>query len=97
MSSELNFFAKLIEKQELEFGIQPSTIAFQSKQWNINHLDTRTSKLLLTKEGFEIGSTVFSNNESALYFSFYQQGSQRLNILFENFLKYTFKCIKSCV
>ena len=83
-SSELNFFATLNEKQELEFGIQPSTIAFQSKQWKINHLDTRTSKLLLTKEGFEIGSTVFSNNESALHFSFYQHASQRLNILFEN-------------
>ncbi|GIR82115.1 MAG: hypothetical protein CM15mP83_8410 [Flavobacteriaceae bacterium] len=45
--------------------------------------DTRTSKLLLTKEGFEIGHC-FSNNESALHFSFYQQASQRLNILFEN-------------
>ena len=84
LGSELNFFATLNEKQELEFGIQPSTITFQSKQWNINHLDTRTSKLLLTKSGFEIGSTVFSNNESALHFSFYQQASQRLNILFES-------------
>lgn len=84
LDSELNFFATLNEKQELEFGIQPSTIAFQSKQWKINHLDNRTSTVLLTKMGFEIGSTVFSNNESALHFSFYQQDSQRLNILFEN-------------
>ena len=44
----------------------------------------RTSKFLLAKNGFEIGSTVFSNNQSALHFSFYQQASQRLNILFEN-------------
>ncbi len=84
LASDLNFFATLNEKQELEFGIQPSSIAFQSKHWKINHLDTRTSKLLLTKDGFEIGSTVFSNNESALHFSFYQQASQRLNLLFEN-------------
>ena len=84
LSSDLNFYATLNEKQELEFGIQPSTIAFHSKQWKINHFDNRTSKILLAKKGFEIGSTVFSNNESALHFSFYQQASKRLNILFAN-------------
>ena len=83
-NNEVNFYAKLFDNQELEFAIQPSRIAFQGKQWKVNHIDERTSSLRVTPKGVQLDSTVFSNGESALHLSFDQQKTQRFQAFFEN-------------
>ena len=45
LHNEVNFYSTLEDNQELEFGIQPSKISFQGKQWKVNQLDDRTSSL----------------------------------------------------
>ena len=82
--NEVNFYSTLNANQELEFGIQPSKISFQGKQWEVNHLDERTSSLRVSSKGAQLDSTVFSNMESALYLSFDQQKTQRVQAIFEN-------------
>ena len=84
LNSEVNFYATLNDNQEFEFGIQPSTIAFQDKQWKVNHIDDKTSVLRVSPSGMQLDSTVISNNESALHFSFDQQKTQRFQAFFEN-------------
>ena len=84
LHNEVNFYSTLDGNQELEFGIQPSKISFQGKQWKVNQLDDRTSSLRISSKGARIDSTVFSNDESTLYLSFDQQKTQRFQAIFEN-------------
>ena len=84
LDNEINFYSTLNENQEIQFGIQPSKISFQGKQWKVNHLDERTSFLCLSSNGVQLDSTVFSNDESSLFISFDQQKSQRFKATFEN-------------
>ena len=84
LSNEFNFYSILTQNQELQFGIQPSRISFKDKQWDVNHLDERTSFLLVSSDGVHLDSTVFSNDESTLFISFDQQKSQRFQAIFEN-------------
>ena len=84
LHNEFNFYSTLDDNQELEFGIQPSKISFQGKQWKVNHLDERTSSLGLSSNGLKLDSTVFSNDKSTLYLSFDQQRTQRFQAIFEN-------------
>lgn len=83
-NNEVNFYATINDNQELEFGIQPSKISFQGKQWNVNHIDERTSSLRLSPKGVQLDTTVFSNDESTLQISFDQQKTQRFQAFFEN-------------
>ena len=84
LHNEVNFYSTLDSNQELEFGIQPSKISFQGKQWKVNQLDERTSFLRVSSKGAQLDSTVFSNDKSILYLSFDQQKTQRLQAIFEN-------------
>ena len=70
LHNEVNFYSTLDGNQKLEFGIQPSKISFQGKQWKVNQLDERTSSLSVSSKGVQLDSTVFSNDESILYLSF---------------------------
>jgi hypothetical protein len=84
LHNEVNFYSTLDDNQEMEFGIQPSKISFQGKQWEVNQLDKRTSSLHVSSNGLQLDSTVFSNDESALHLSFDQQKTQRFQAIFEN-------------
>jgi len=84
LQNEVNFYSTLDDNQELEFGIQPSNISFQGKQWKVNQIDERTSSLRLSSNGTQLNPTVFSNDESTLYLSFDQQKTQRFQAIFEN-------------
>ena len=84
LHNEFNFYSTLDDNQELEFGIQPSKISFQGKQWELNQLDKRTSYLNLSSNGLKLDSTVFSNDKSTLHLSFDQQKTQRFQAIFEN-------------
>ena len=84
LNNELNFYSTLNDNQELEFGIQPSTISFYGKQWKVNQLDERTSSLSVSSKGLKLDSTVFSNDKSTLHLSFDQQKKQRFQAIFEN-------------
>ena len=84
LHNEFNFYSTLDDNQVLEFGIQPSKISFQGKQWELNQLDKRTSSLNLSSNGLKLDSTVFSNDKSILHLSFDQQKTQRFQAIFEN-------------
>ena len=84
LHNEVNFYSTLDGNQKLKFGIQPSKISFQGKQWKVNQLDERTSSLRVSSKGSQLDSTVFSNDESILYLSFDQQKTQRFQAIFEN-------------
>jgi hypothetical protein len=84
LHNEVNFYSTLEDNQELEFGIQPSKISFQGKQWKVNQLDDRTSSLRVSSNGLQLDSTVFSNDESTLHLSFDLQKTQRFQAIFEN-------------
>jgi hypothetical protein len=84
LHNEVNFYSTLDDNLELKFGIQPSTISFQGKQWKVNQLDKRTSSLLVSSNGLQLDSTIFSNDESTLHLSFDQQRTQRFQAIFEN-------------
>ena len=84
LHNEFNFYSTMDDNQELEFGIQPSKISFQGKQWKVNHLDKRTSSLRVASNGLQLDSTVFSNDESNLHLSFSQHKTQRFQAIFEN-------------
>ena len=84
LHNEFNFYSTLDDNQVLEFGIQPSKISFQGKQWELNQLDKRTSSLNLSSNGLKLDSIVFSNDKSILRLSFDQQKTQRFQAIFEN-------------
>ena len=79
-----SIFIQLWMKIRTEFGIQPSKISFQGKQWELNQLDKRTSSLNLSSNGLKLDSIVFSNDKSILRLSFDQQKTQRFQAIFEN-------------
>ena len=82
--NEVNFYSTLNDNQELKFGIQPSKISFQGKQWKVNQLDERTSYLRVSSNGLQLDSTVFSNMNLPYIFRLTNKNHSEFQAIFEN-------------